>query len=350
MIKPLSLLFLLILLFSCSEDEGRKTLNSRGEVKLDVVPEAGWAIAHLVVSQDGLRIYYSLTSFNVSKYEIRMIDEQGLISKLYWGDGTIESLAISDDGKRLLYSVYSSIGLECALYEFNLASKDRDQLLSVSADGRFWDLHYLDEDNIVYTQGDGAVQLSLRRFNRSSKAVTVLMEKTENPILFAVDKTHERLLIRGWSNGKIMTLKADGTELKEYGDPARQNQPVSFSSDGTEILVGEVRNSGAITEESYWQTIVYNVETGERTALTNLMQNSLPVAYGENQNAILISAGNEFAQRELVMYNRVDGEYRQLTDNSFQEFFLGYYGNSTRRLLYKAMDNNKPDALYILNW
>jgi hypothetical protein len=231
-----------------------------------------------------------------------------------------------------------------------VAGKEHDQLLTVTGDGRFWDLHYLDDDNIVYTQGDGAVQLSLRRFDRSSKAVTVLMDKNENPILFAVDRTYERLLILGWSNRKIMTLKADGTELKDYGDSTRQNQPVGFSADGTEILVGEIRKSGAISGESFWQTIVYNVETREGIALTNFMQNSLPVAYGENQNAILISAGNEFAQRELFMYNRVTGEYEQVTDNSFQEFFLGYYGNSTRRVLYKGKDNNELDALYIANW
>lgn len=339
--------FLLILLiWSCQKDEEPIGINSPGQVKLDKIGVAndGWGILAPVVSHDGTKLYYALVNFQTNRYELRMIDSNTTVKKLFSGEGKIDALDISKDDHTLLYSISPLYGGESKLYEYPLESQIPYFLLSVTGDGYFWNAQYLPDGNIIYNQGDGRVDLSLRRLDRISREVTVLMDKSENPILIDIDEAGERLLVWGWSSYRIITLKFDGTELKDFGDQNNKIRLVCFSPEGSEILASE---TVPISQNSLFdQTIIYDVQTGEKNTLT-IAQATRPLAYGKDKNELLVRIGS--LPMELSLFDRSLNTYDNLTNNQMDEGFLGFYGNSSHRILFSARDQSGNNDLYIVN-
>lgn len=337
---------LMLLILSCQKDEGPIGINRPGQVKLDNIGvlDDGWGLLAHVISNDGSKFYYALVNFQSNRYEVRMIDSNSAVKKLFSGEGQIDALDISKDDQTLLYSISSAHGAESRLYEYPLESKIRYFLLSVTGDGYFWNAQYLPDGNIIYNQGNGKVELSLRRLDRISREVTVLLDKSENPILIDINETEGRLLVQGWSSHKIITLKFDGTGLKDFGDQNPGTGPVCFSPDGSEILAFEtVTISQSVLFD---QAISYDVQTGEKTILTNT-QHTRPLAYGTDKDELIVRIGN--LPMELSSFDRSLNTYDQLTNNQLYEDFLGFYGNSSHRILFSARDQSGNNDLYILN-
>ena len=342
----------MLLITACqTDDEAPLGINSSGQVKLDNigVDNDGWGVGALVVSHDGSKIYYAMNNFNTERHELRRIDEHSIITKIFSGPGNIDALDISKDDNTLLYSISTAYGTESKLYKYPQDSRIPGLLLTVTGDGYFWDAQYLPNGDIIYTQGDGKVGVSLRRLDGTSKEVTILLDKSENPLLRDIDEAGERLLVSGWSSSRIMTLKFDGTDLKDFGEQTTQIEPVCFSPDGLEILAYQQGNQALPgSEEFFTQAISYDVQTGQKSRLTHAGENNRPLAYGNDKNDLVVQVGNQFPM-ELTLFDRSSNTYDQLTRNQLSEFFLGFYGNSSHRVLFTAADQFGNKGLYILN-
>lgn len=341
----------ILLLSSCDGDEPEKTINSPGLVKLDNIGAAGdgWGIHGLVVSHNGNEIYYAVGNVSLGKYELRSIDSQGSVQTILKGEGQVDALNISTDDKKLVYSLSGGNEFGSRLYEFKLDTRISGKVLTVIGDGYFWNTHYLHNGEIVFNQGDGTVGLSLRRINPGSKEVTVLLGKEENPILVDKDVTSGRLLLYGWSNSTTMTIYADGTGLNKFEVEPTLTRPVAFSPDGTEILAFDQGDLQAPTGsiESQNKVVSFNSETGAKSIVLSQEDKCFPQAYGADKNEIICRVGKSFPL-ELASFDRNSASFFTLTDNQQEELFLGYYGNSSRRVLFSSYDASSS-GLYIHN-
>ncbi|PIQ49201.1 MAG: hypothetical protein COW03_06610 [Cytophagales bacterium CG12_big_fil_rev_8_21_14_0_65_40_12] len=349
------LVYFLLFIFavSCHKEEDPVTINSLGQVKLDNYSSGNdrSGLGALVVSHEGSKIYYAINNYEASRFEMRMIDASGEVKKLFSGEGIIQALDISDDDNKLLYSTSRDYeGQRTAkLYEFTLDTEIAGLTLSVTGDGSIWNSQYLPDGDVIYTQGDGLVHVSLRRMNIALKEVTVLLEKSENPLLIDIDKTGGKLLLQGWSNSRIMTLNFDGTDLRDYGQQIIQIGPISFSPDGSEILASEIFNPQQTNGLAYNGAVSYNIETGEKSILTPEKKDNVPFGYGKNLNELILNVRDGAGtQGELSVFNKELNTYERLTNNDQYEIFYGFYGNSTDRILFIARNENSS-ALYIYN-
>lgn len=346
-------LLIALFLWSCTDDETRN-INSGGQVKLDHlgITDDGWGVGPLVVSHDGLKIYYAAVNYQTSRHEMRVIDEAGKVKKLFSGDGQIDALDISADDGTLLYSRSAGHGVSrtSKMYEFNLTSQIPSLIQTITGDGYFWDVTYLSDGDIVYTQGDGAVGNSLRRIDPVSKDVTVLLEKSENPLLIDVDNEIGKLLVLGWSNSRIIVLNADGSDVEDYGEQKTGTRPVAFSPDGSEFLALEFDTDAPENTEGYYtQAVAFNLETGQKTTLTHALEENKPVGYGADTNTLILNVtiGNQLPG-ELMRFERETSTYTRLTNNNASEIFLALYNHSSDRVIYSAIDGSGTN-LYIVN-
>jgi hypothetical protein len=344
-------LILMLLILSC-QDEVPIGIDSSGQVKLDNIGASsdGWGIGALVISHDGSKIYYAVINVQTLRHELRMIDAHSNVTKIFSGAGQIDALDISKDDNTLLYSMSAGYGSESKLYEYPLDSRIAKKLLSVTGDGYFWQVQYLPNGNIIDNQAHGGIGLSLRRLDRISKEVIILLDKSENPILVDIDEVGERLLVEGWTSSRIMTLNFDGTELKDFGKQTPLTRPVCFSPDGSEILADQQGDPQAAqgSAESFLHAVSFDTQTGQKNILTHAEENTWPVAYGKDKNELILSIGNQFPG-ELSLFDRSLNTYDRITNNQLSENFLGFYANSAHRILFEGEDPAGNSGLYILN-
>lgn len=337
----IQLLLLIIIISSCQEEDW--TINSKGLVKLDQagLQKDGWGVSEIVVSHDGKRVYYAAVNFQTSRFELRMIDESSKVKKLFSGDGFIDAIDISEDDNTLLYSASRNFGSESWLYEYPLNSRIQTKLLTVVGDGYFWEAKFLTENTILYSQGHGGVGLSLRKINRNTKEVTVLLDKSDNPRLVDIDHNNEKLLVLGWTDRSLRITDYNGTTIKDFGVLENQINPIKFSPDGSEIL-----SMGSLASPFVISTI--DIENSQRNTISEVEENIWPLQYGNDGNEIICMKGNSFP-KELFFFDRNQGAYRRLTNNQLHEQFLGFYGNTSQRILFQAVDEAGQSAFYILN-
>ncbi|WP_420386644.1 hypothetical protein [Roseivirga sp.] len=352
--KRVTLLLALTLVFSgCKDDDAPLTINSQGTVKLenlDGLASEGWGVGALVVSNDGTTIYYAMVNYQTDEYSIRKIDEDSNVTTILHGDGQIDALDISNDDSRILYSISNAeTGTVISkMYEYPFQTQINALLLTVQGDGYFWDLQYLPDGNIVYTQGNGIVEVSLRRMERENRQVTVLMDKELNPLLRDVDEVNNRLLVEGWTSSRIMTLDFDGGNLIDYGSQTRYIRPLGFSPDGSKILASEVVSPND-ANLAHYAAVSYDVNTGEKTLLTESMDNNLPLAFGENDQSLILDVDTGNGEPgELFFYDVATQVYTPITTNDMFERFHGFYGNSYDRVIFSAR-NTTENALFIHN-
>lgn len=350
-------LFIVCFLFACSDDDTPITIDSPGVVQLDQigVAQEGWTLGGLVVSSSGSDIYFASNNVQTSKYEVKTIDASGEVSLLFSGIGNIDFMDISDDSEKLLYTLHDDNpgNLRAAkMYEYYIEDETSGQLLSVQGDGYFWWASYLPDGNILFNQGSGGIGVSVRVMERATRNVTVLLDKDQGAVIRDVHTGIGRILLKDWeSDMGNFTMNLDGTDIRQFGENIPQIRPKKFSADGTEILASEIFNPfvGPGGDNSYIGATSYDLATGEKRELTPADQDYEPVGYWNDKGTLIVrSSTGTPVPGELFLYDMQQESFAQITQNTYYEEFLGFFMNTTDRILFYGY-NSTDSGLFIYN-
>ncbi len=347
-------LFIIItLLFSCQEAELPTDINTPGVHVLDKIGTGndGWGISDLYTTQEGI-IYYTVSNYQTDKYELRSIDEAKNMEVVTSGSGWTSGLELSPKGDALLFAINSGNGTNktTRLVEYYLKLKAYTVFFTIEGDGDITNARYLVDGDILYTQGDSFVKLTINRLDPINRIVTVLSDKNQNAWLVDVDELGKRLLIYGWSTSSIMITDIDGNLLENYSDGVVHLSPISFSPDYQYILASELFSQEVVNGvyKSYSGAIYIDVSTKEKVKLTEPGLDALPIGYAPNDHLMFVAPASRFP-RVLGYQDLATGAVVEVIDQNTFERFLGFYKNSTDRILYAGGDGSDTRYLYIIN-
>lgn len=355
--KIILLLCVALLSYACSSDDAPVTIDSPGIVKLDEIGagQEGWALGALVVSNTGSDIYFGRNNFQTNRYEIKHIDVAGEASVLFTGIGNIDFIDISDDNEKLLYTLNDgNTGnlRKAQMYEYYIDDETSGLLTEVQGDGYFWYAYYLADGNILYNQGSGGVGVSVRMMERSTKNVTIILDKDQGALIRDIHEASGKVLLQGWeSDMGNFVMNLDGTGIQQFGEDIPQIDLVGFSADGSTILASEIFNPfvGPGGDNSFIAAISYDLATGEKTLLTPENEDYEPVGYWSDNNRLIVrSSTGTSVPGELFLYDIELETFIQITENAYYEEFMGFYMNTSDRILFYGY-NSTDRGLFIYN-